>query len=92
MCVPARWSSGISAHQNVECGSAQCTLGNGAFVRGYKLCMVVVAYVWYIETSLVVRLLKTYLHILPTHNKGGQLISSKLNKNWHKWRDGIDDP
>ena len=53
MCVPARWSSGISAHQNVECGSAQCTLGNGAFVRGYKLCMVVVAYVWYIETSLV---------------------------------------
>ena len=58
VCVPARWSSGISAHQNVECGSAQCTLGNGAFVRGYKLCMVVVAYVWYIETSLVVRLLK----------------------------------
>ena len=45
-----------------ECGvwqcSAQCTLGNGAFVRGYKLCMVVVASVWYIETSLVVRLLK----------------------------------
>ena len=50
MCVPASWSSGISAHKNVECGSAQCTLGNGAFARGHKLCMAVSVYMWFFET------------------------------------------
>ena len=76
-----------------ECGVWQCTEGNSAFVRGHKLCMVLVAYMWcgilkhhFCCSSPKKRICIGLLIIMG----GSQFLA--LSKNWHQLCNGIYDP
>ena len=89
MCVPARWSSGISAHQNVECGSAQWEIVPllGAINCAWSLSLTCGILKHHFCCSSPKKRICIGLLII----KGGSQFLA-LSKNWHQMCNGIDDP